>query len=365
MLLAHKIEVRPTPEQEQFFEQACGSSRHLWNNMVAHFSGKENKFSKKAAREFYYNSRNEFTWYNELSTEIFQSTIDNLENAFKGFCKSKKGFPKFKKKGVKDSFKISQSPKFSIVGRNLRIEKFNKSKNTLPISLREKLRFTGKPKQLTISKTGGKWFASVLVEVESGYNVKQSKSNTYVGIDLGIKTLITTSDGKSIGKSNKLSKQLSKLAKLQQGIAKQKKGSNRRAKTKQKISKLHFYVAQQRKALLHSVSDHLTSGYEIICMEDLNVKGMLENSNKNLSRMIADVGMYELRRQLEYKSFLRGGKLLFVDQYFPSSKMCSVCGNIKQNLKLSDRTYNCGCGSSIDRDLNAARNILTEGLKQL
>lgn len=100
-------------------------------------------------------------------------------------------------------------------------------------------------------------------------------------------------------------------------------------------------------------------------MEDLNVKGMLENGNKNLSRMIYDVGMYELRRQLEYKSFLRGGKLLFVDQYFPSSKMCSVCGNIKEDLKLSDRIYSCDCGSIIDRDLNAARNILTEGLKQL
>lgn len=365
MLLAHKIEIRPTPEQEQFFESACGSSRHLWNNMVAHFSSRGNKFSKKAAREFYYNSRNEYTWYNELSTEIFQSTIGNLENAFKGFFKSKKGFPKFKKKGIKDSFNISQAQKFSIIGRNLRIEKFNRGKSLPPISLREKLRFTGKPKQLTISKTGGKWFASVLVEVESGYNLKQPTSNKHVGIDLGIKTLVTTSEGVSIGKSNRLSKQLSKLVKLQQRLANQKKGSNRRAKTKQKISKLHFYVAQQRKSLLHSVSDYLTSKHEIICMEDLDVKGMLENGNKNLSRMVSDVGMYELRRQLEYKSFLRGGKILFVDQYFPSSKMCSVCGNIKQDLKLSDRTYNCGCGYSIDRDLNAARNILTEGLKQL
>ena len=365
MLLAHKIEIRPTPEQEQFFEQSCGSSRHLWNNMVAHFSNKENKFSKKSAREFYYNSRNEFTWYNELSTEIFQATIGNLENAFTRFFKSKEGFPKFKKKGIKDSFNITQAPKFSVVGRELRIEKFNKGKKLPPISLREKLRFTGKPKQLTISKSGGKWFASVLVEVASGYNLKQPTSNKHIGIDLGIKTLITTSEGVSIGKSNRLSRQLSKLAKLQQRFAKQKKGSNHRAKTKQKISKLHFYVAQQRKALLHSVSNYLTSEYEIICMEDLDVKGMLENGNKNLSRRVSDVGMYELRRQLKYKSFLRGGNVLFVDQYFPSSKMCSVCGNIKQDLKLSDRTYNCDCGSTLDRDLNAAINILTEGLKQL
>lgn len=365
MLLAHKIEIRPTPEQEQFFERACGSSRHLWNNLVAHFSNKENKFSKRASREFYYKSRENFDWYNDVSANIFQSTIDNLDSAFKGFFKSGKGFPKFKKKGVKDSFRISQSSKFSVIGRELRLERFNKGKSLKPILLREKLRFTGKPKQVAIGKTGGKWFASILVEVESGYGMKQPTTNSLIGIDLGIKTLVTTSDGQSIGKSDRLSKQLGKLAKLQQKMAKQKKGSNRRAKNKQKISKLHFYVTQQRKALLHSVSDYLTSQYEIICMEDLNIKDMLENGNKGLSRMISDVGMYELRRQLEYKSFLRGGKVLFVDQYFPSSKMCNVCGNIKEDLKLSDRTYNCDCGSVIDRDLNAARNILTEGLKRL
>lgn len=366
MLLSHKIEVRPTPEQEQYFEQACGSSRHLWNNLVAHFSNKENLFSKKSARKFYYQSREDFEWYKNLSANIFQTTIDNLEVSFKGFFKSGKGFPKFKKKGMKDAFSITQSEKFSIVDRKLRLEKLNKGKKySKPILLREKLRFTGKPKQITISKSGGKWFASILVEVESGYNMKQPFNDTEVGLDLGIKTLVTTSDGNSIGKSDKLSKKLDKLEKLQQRLSKQEKGSNRRAKTKQKIQKLYFYVGQQKQALLHSVSDRLTSEYKIICMEDLDVKGMLEKGNKNLSRMIADVGMYELKRQITYKSFLRGGKVLFVDRYFPSSKKCSSCGNINNDLKLSDRVYNCGCGLSLDRDLNAALNILTEGLKQL
>lgn len=365
MLLAHKIEIRPTPEQEQFFEQACGSSRHLWNNLVAHFSDKENKFSKKAAREFYYKSREDFDWYKNLSANIFQTTIDNLDASFKGFFKSGKGYPKFKKKGVKDSFRISQSLKFSVIGRELRLEKFNKDKNTRPILLREKLRFLGKLKQVTISKLAGKWFAAILVEVESGYNLNQAEDDTKVGIDLGIKTLVTTSNGEIIGKSDKLSKQLNKLAKLNQQLSRQKKGSNRRAKTKQKIQKLYFYVGQKKRALLHSVSDKLTSEYQIICMEDLDVKSMLEKGNRNLSRMIADVGMYELKRQVIYKSFLRGGKVLFVDRYFPSSKKCSSCGNIKNDLKLSDRIYKCDCGLSIDRDLNAARNVLTEGLNQV
>lgn len=362
MLLAHKIEIRPTKEQEQFFEQACGSSRHLYNNLVAHFSQEDIKWSKKEARQFYYTSRENFPWYLELSANIFQSTIDNLEVGFKKFFKTKKGFPKFHKKGVKDSFNITDSAKFSIEGKNLRIEKFNKGRKGKPIKLREDLRFTGKPKQLTISSKAGKWFASVLVEVESGYNLKQAEENTSVGVDLGIKTLVTTSDGESIGRSDKLSKQLKKLAKLQQRMVKQKKGSNRRAKTKLKIKKLFYYVSCQKQALLHSVSDYLTSRYKTICMEDLDIKGMLEKGNKNLSRMIADVGMYEFRRQVEYKSFLRGGNVKFVDKYFPSSKMCSCCSNIKEDLKLSDRTYRCDCGLEIDRDLNAAINILNQGL---
>lgn len=363
MLLAHKIEIRPTLEQEQFFEQACGSSRHLYNNLVDHFSQEGIKWSKKEARQFYYASRDNFPWYSELSANIFQSTIDNLEKAFKNFFKEKKGFPRFRKKGVKDSFNITQSHKFRVEGRNLYIEKFNKGRGeNTSIKLRENLRFTGKPKQLTISKKAGKWFASILTEVEYGYNLKSPEENTSVGIDLGIKTLVTTSDGKSIGKSNKLGKQLKKLAKLQRKMSKQKKGSNRRARTKQKIQKLYFYVGQQKQALLHSVSDKLTSSYSTIYMEDLDVKGMLENSNKNLSRMVADVGMYEFRRQVHYKATIRGGSVKFVDRYFPSSKMCSSCGNIKDDLKLSERIYSCGCGLKIDRDLNAAINIHNQGL---
>lgn len=362
MLLAHKIEIRPNKEQEQFFEQACGSSRHLYNNLVSYFSQEGVKWSKKDARQFYYTSREDFPWYSELSSDIFQSTIYHLEVGFKKFFKEKKGFPKFHKKGIKDSFSITQSPKFSVIGRDLRIEKFNKSNKAKAIKLRECLRFEGKPKQITISKKAGKWFASILIEIEGDYNLKQSKENTSIGIDLGVKTLVTTSDGQSIGKSNKLSKQLNKLAKLQQKMARQKKGSSRRAKTKLKIQKLFYYVSCQKQALLHSVSDYLTSTYATICMEDLDVKGMLEKGNSNLSRMIADVGMYEFRRQVEYKSFLRGGCVKFVDKYFPSSKMCSCCGNIKENLKLSDRIYRCDCGLEIDRDLNAAINIHNQGL---
>lgn len=364
MLLAHKIEIRPTKEQEEKLLQWVGTARHCYNNLLAHFSQDGVKWSKKEARQFFYNTlRVENTWYTETSQDLQQSVIDDLDCAYKNFFKTKKGYPKFHKRGIKDSFSIRSKIKFKVVGNKLFIEKFNKGKNGIPLKLREKLRFTGVPKQVTISTKAGKWFASILVEVEQGYNCKQPKDNTSVGMDLGIKTLVTTSDGQSIGKSNKLSKQLNKLAKLQQRMAKQEKGSNRRAKTKQKIQKLYYYVSCQKKALLHSVSDYLTYEYKTICMEDLDVNGMLEKGNKNLSRMIADVGFYELRRQIEYKSFLRGGSVKFVDRYFPSSKMCSCCGIIKEDLKLSDRKYQCSCGLVIDRDLNAAINILNEGLK--
>ena len=367
MLLAHKIEVRPTPEQEEKLFQWVGTIRHCYNQLLVHFSQDGFKFNKKDARSYLKDSlREEFIWYKELSQDCLRESINDLENGYKRFFKKQGGYPKFKKRGERDSFSIRDKMKFSVVGRDLRIEKFNKGRGNNqppPLKLRERLRFEGTPKQVTISCKAGKWFASILVEVESGYNMKQPQDNTQVGVDLGVKELATLSDGTIFGKCDKLSKKLKKLEKLQQRLARQKKGSNRRAKTKQKISKLHFYVSEQRKQLLHSVSDYLTANYSTICLEDLKVSQMLEKGHKNLSRMIADVGMYELRRQVEYKSFLRGGEVKFVDQYFPSSKTCSCCGRIKEDLKLSERVYKCDCGLEIDRDLNAALNILKEGLR--
>jgi putative transposase len=367
MLLAHKVELRPSKEQAQYLLQLCGASRHVWNQLLHHFSshqGERVKWSKQAAREKMYESREEFPWYANYSANILRCSIDNLDNAYKRFFKTKKGYPKFKSKHQKQSFNIYESKKFKVEGRDFRIEKFNKSNKSKPIKMREKLRFDGKVKQANVSFQNGKWFCSFLIEVE---NYKGSfPQGGEVGIDLGIKDLATLSDGTTFQKSNKLTLSLKKLAKLQRVFSKKKKGSNRRAKAKLSISKLHFRIKKQREALLHNVSHTITSKYKTICLEDLSISSMTKGKNKSLNRMILDVGMYELRRQLEYKSFLRGVDIYFVDRYYPSSKIHNECGFKNENLKLGESTWKCdNCGQLVDRDLNASKNILKEGMKHL
>ncbi|QZI87134.1 transposase [Vibrio phage 355E48.1] len=363
MLLAHKIEIRPTTEQEEKLRRWVGTSRHCFNHLLGHFSKEGVKFSKKGARSFMYeNLRTEYEWYSEVSQAILQESINDLENSYKRFFKKISGYPKFKSKYSKSSFSIRESKKFKIEGRNLYLEKFNKSKKGKPLKLRELLRFKGKTKQVTVSFHNDKWYASILVGVEN-YNSDYAQFGS-VGVDLGIKDLATLSNGDIFHKSNKLALSLKRLKKLQRNLSKKKKGSNRYAKAKLSISKLHLRVKNQREALLHNVSNELTSKYKTICLEDLSVSSMTKGKNKKLNRMILDVGMYELRRQLEYKSLLRGVDIHFVDRYYPSSKLHYECGFKNEDLKLGESTWKCkGCGQQVDRDLNASKNILKEGLR--
>lgn len=366
MLLAHKVELRPSKEQHEKLLHWVGTTRHCFNNLLGNFSKEGVKFSKKSAREHLYNTlRVDNEWYSDVSQAILRESINDLENAYKRFFKKMGGYPRFKKRGIKDSFSIRERFKFKVAGRNLYIEKFNKGKNAKPLKLREKLRFEGIPKQVTVSYRNGKWWASILIEGCPNYKGSFPQSGE-VGIDLGIKDLATLSDGTTFQKSNKLSKNLTRLQRKQRKLSKKKKGSNRYAKTKLSISKLHLRIKNQREALLHNVSHIITSKYKIICLEDLSISSMTKSNNKSLNRLIMDVGMYELRRQIEYKSFLRGVDIYFVDRYYPSSKLHYECGFKNETLKLGESSWKCeGCGQLVDRDLNASKNILNEGIKQL
>jgi putative transposase len=187
MLLAHKIELRPTPEQMVYLDKACGSKRHCFNQLLAHFSQAENKWSKAEGYQHYINViRKEFEWYNEVSSRVTRNAIDDLDNAFKHFfrrlkAKQKAGFPRFKKKDLHDSFALRESAKFDVIGRELRIEKL-KTK----IEMRQSLRFQGKAKQVTISKRAGKYFASILVDTDD-YNPNDVNRQKSVGVDFGLK----------------------------------------------------------------------------------------------------------------------------------------------------------------------------------
>ena len=356
MLLAHKIELRPTEEQAQFLFQSVGVRRFTYNALLAHFKHDGAKWGKQAAAEKLKALKLEYTWMADVSARTSRNVIDDLENAFKQFFASvnagrKPGFPKFKKKGVADSFSVREKEKFDVAGKTLRIEKLKTR-----IKMRQGLRLNGIAKQCTVSFRGGRWFASILVDcIDSPWKPVDSMARKpSVGVDVGIKSLAVLSDGTEIPASTPLKRKLKTLNKLQRKFARQKKGSNRRKRTKRKIQQLHFYVGEQRKAVLHNLTDYLTRNYERMVIEDLNVRGMVKN--RKLARAISDVGFGEFRRQLEYKAFFRGCEVVVADRFFPSSKMCSGCGQI-HDIPLSKRIMECDCGMVLDRDHNAAINL--------
>lgn len=361
MLLAHKIELRPTPEQREYLDKACGHRRHCYNQLLEHFSQKDesdqlvNKWSKAAAYQYYIKVlRVKFPWYSEVSSRVTRNAIDDLDSAFKHFfrrCKNgeKPGYPRFKKRNKNDSFALREAEKFDVENRMLRIEKLSSR-----IEMRQRVRFGGKLKQVTISKRAGKYFASFLIETNE-YNPKDVNRQPSVGIDFGLNSLATLSNGESLPSSQPLKNGIRKLKKKQRKSSRKVIGSNRRARATLQVQKLHFRIARQRQAILHQLSDYVTKTFDRVVIEDLNVKGMLKN--RKLSRAIADVGFGMLRQMIEYKAKLRNCVLVIANRFFPSSKMCSSCGQIKQNLTLKDRVYTCDCGLTINRDLNAALNL--------
>ncbi len=361
MLLAHKIELRPTPDQADYLMQACGSRRHCFNQLLAHFSQQGVKWSKAAAYQHYIKVlRIEFPWYAEVSARVTRNAIDDLDSAFKHFirrCKQgeKPGYPRFKKKGLNDSFALRESPKFDVVGRELRIEKLKTR-----IKMRQRLRFTGTTKQVTISYRAGKFFASILVDTQD-YNPHAPELEA-VGVDFGIKELAVTSDGEVFPTNRKLKASLRRLKRRSRRLSGKQKGSNRRAKAKLSLARLHKRIADQRLAVCHDLSDYLTRNYRVVCIEDLNVKGMAKNHK--LARAVNDAGFGMLRQMIEYKAQLRGNNVVLVNRWFPSSKTCSRCGQL-HDMPLDKRTMACDCGNPMDRDLNAAINILNYGLDTL
>ena len=337
MLLAHKIELRPTQQQADYLDRACGSRRHAFNQLLAYFNQDGVKWSKKVANEKYKQLRLEFPWYAEVSQRVTRNTVDDLHNAFSHFFRrvkngEKAGYPKFKKRGLHDSFSLREKPKFDVDGRTLRIEKLKTR-----IKMRQELRFTGTPCQVTISKRAGKYFASILVDTQD-YDTKHPERES-VGVDFGIKDLATCSDGQIFAANQKLKHSLKRLAKKQRALSRKTKGSNRYAKAKQAVAKLHYRISNQRLAVLHEVSNYLTAKFKLITIENLNVKGMIKNHK--LARAISDAGFGMLREFIEYKAYLRGCQVVIADRFFPSSRKCSVldCDYINDNLTLSDREW--------------------------
>ena len=319
---------------------------------------------KKTAYELWKQLRVEFPWYAEVSARVTRNAIDDLDSAFAHFFRrvragQKAGFPRFKKKGIRDSFSMRETVKFDVDGRSLRIEKLKTR-----IALRQQVRWEGQAKQVTISQRAGKFYASILVEAENYPAIHPQ--GEIVGVDFGLKNLAILSDGTKLPANQILKANLKRLGRLQRKLSRKPKSSTskRRAKAKLRIAKLHHRIHRQRQAVLHDLSHTLTSSYRTVVIEDLCVKGMVRN--RKIARAVSDAGMGELRRQLEYKAKLRGVQIIVADRFFPSSKTCHCCGGHNPEVVLGVDEWTCPhCGAHHDRDINAAINLENYGRQTL
>ena len=361
MLKSYKYKLKPSEEQIVLLNKHFGSIRFAYNYFLNERK-KEYKTNKNTIN-YYDNAKSltelkkqeDYSLLNEINSQSLQYSLKCLEGAYQNFFKFKKGFPNFKSKHNKNNFSVPQSVK--LIDGKLVIPKF---KN--PIDLILSRSFTGKIKSCSITKTPtNEYFVSILVETTHTPSPKTGKS---VGVDLGIKDFVITSDGYKY-KNNRYTKTYEKKLKEQrQHLSRKTKGSNRYLKQKLKVATIYKKITNSRLNNLHKVSTQLIKKYDLIVMEDLNIKGMIKNHK--LSKQISDVSWSKFIELLTYKAQWNDKEIVKIDRFFPSSKTCNCCGYINQNLKLDMREWNCpSCNTKLDRDLNASINILKEGYKQI
>ncbi|MDH6100582.1 transposase, partial [Anabaenopsis sp. FSS-46] len=351
MLLSIKTKLKLSQAQEIIMNKHAGIARFTYNWGLATWNNlykdglKPNKYILK---KFFNNHvKPEFEWIKQkgICQKITQYAFDHLGDSFSRFFGAKGGYPKFKKKGHKDSFTIDAGGKpIPVGGKSIKLPTIGWVKT-----------YEGLPhttcKSITISKTANSWFIAFAYEQE---HKAIDKQHEIVGVDLGVKQLATLSTGVVFPNPKHYKANLIKLKRLSRKFARKNKGSNNRHKAKIQLAKHHARVANLRKNTLHQITTFLCKNHAKIVVEDLNVSGMI--SNHKLAQVIADCGFYEFKRQLEYKAKKFGGEIIIADRFYPSSKTCS-CGHI-QDMPLKERIYNCGsCGHSMDRDLNAAINL--------
>ena len=365
ILKAIKYRIYPTRVQAELLEKQFGCARFVYNRFLAvrkeYYLARKDDPQKKGLN--YYDTaaqlkelkkQPEYAWLKEAHSQVLQQSLMNLDRAFQNFFAKHAKYPKFKRKHGIQSIRFPQY--FFVLGRQISVPKIGKVKAKIHRPLE------GKPKNLTITKTkSGRYFAAIQVEVEVP---EPEPKDGAVGIDLGLKSFLVTSDGQEIDPPKHLRKAQKRLVRLQRHLSRCKKGSRGREKARLAIARQHEKVANQRSDFLHKVSHHLTQTYGLIGLEDLNVRGLVKNHR--LAMAISDAGWSELKRQLSYKADWNGGLLIDVDRFFPSSKRCSACHYTMPDLPLSVREWVCPvCGIRHDRDVNTATNIFQEALTRV
>ena len=393
--IAHRIELKPNNKQKTYFRKAFGCARLAYNWGLAEwkrmYEAGEKPSGRKLRTQFNAIKKEQFPFVYEVTKCATMQPFDNLDVAFKRFFKGLGKYPQFKKKRDNEG-------KFYIERDKIRLSETNKNSKALSklthnengkhqyicmpnmhggwVKMAEHIRFNyAKINNVCISQSGGKYYASFSLEItEEEYkrthpNVDLVDANRKVGVDMGIKSALILSDGIAIENPKPLKKHQRKITRLSRQLSKRfhpktkeerLKGvrkSNNYMKLSVRLAHAQGRVANIRRDFLHKVTTILTTHYGEIAIEDLNVKGMTKNHR--LAQAVNDVSFGELRRQIEYKAETNGVKVTKADRYFASSKTCSVCGEKKEDLTLSDRTYRCPhCGAVIDRDLNASLNLL-------
>lgn len=379
MYEAVKVALDPTPAQEGRFLSHAGAARFAFNAALAHVkeaieAGEKPEWSFYSLRKWWNANKDELavdgdgvTWWAENSKEAYSYGVESLAKGLSSWAKSRRGarkghgvgFPKFKAKGKTVPRFAYATGSFGLVENDpmaLKLPRVGRVHCMENVAAR-----VGDARilRMTISRRAGRWFASLTIERE-GEPGKLALKGVAVGVDLGIKTLATLSDGTVIENPRHLKKSEQKLKRAQRSLSRKMPGSNRRAKAKAKLARIHAHVTNQRHDALHKLTTYLTNKYSEISIEDLNVAGMTKNHH--LAKSVMDASFGEFRRQLEYKTERTGARLNIVDRWYPSSKTCSRCGRVKAKLSLSERTYRCeSCGLVMDRDLNAAINIKVAG----
>jgi len=359
---AYKERFYPTPEQAALLARSFGCARFVWNNTLAYrteaYQKHGDSVSHSAAEKRLVTLKDDYPWLKDVSSVILQQPLRDQKAAFDNFFNPnlKAGYPRFKKKDDRQSIRLTKSA-FRYRDGEIIIAK---SKSPLPIRWSRPL--PSEPSSITLSRDrAGRYFISCLCEFTPQALPITAQT---VGIDLGLTDLFITSDGVKSGNPRHLKRYEAKLAYLQRRLAKKQKGSNNRNKHRQKVARHHAKIADCRRDAIHKATRTLINENQVLCVESLNITGMIKN--RSLAKAISDAGWGEFVRQIEYKAAWAGRQLVRVDQWFPSSKLCHSCGHKVKKLPLSQRHWHCeGCGHPIDRDINAAMNIRTAGLAGL
>ena len=359
---AYRFRFYPDPQQEQLLAQTFGCVRFVYNSILRyrtdayHQAQIKINYSGANAKLTEIKQLPEFAFLNDVSSVPLQQCLRNQQTAFKNFFEGRAKYPTFKSKKHRQSVEFTYRA-FTFKDGELKLAKCDK-----PLDIRWSQQLPADPSTVTVSKDqAGRYFVSCLCEFEPTLLPVTDKK---IGIDVGIKDLFVTSDGFKSGNPRHTLKYAKQLAKAQRKLAKKKLGSKNRAKAKWKVARIHAKISDGRLDNLHKLSHRLVNENQVICAENLAVKNMIKNPK--LAKHIADASWGEFTRQLAYKADWAGRTYIEIDRFFPSSKRCSCCGFVKDKLLLDVRSWICPeCGTTHDRDVNAARNVLAAGLAVL